>query len=100
MSLLNANQRAFVAADTGIERLIVDRATEAFDAALKGEIQQYERLMGTAVLQMNYGRPVVESDRPTAVDAVKTILLKALADERRITYPAAVKLMRKILTQT
>lgn len=92
MSLLNANQRAIVVADTQIDPLIVDRATEAFDALIKGDVDTYRVLMATAYAQMGY-MPRAQ-DRPHAVDKVKTILIRAYADELHIPFGRAARRLR------
>lgn len=98
MSLLSANQRAFIAADTKIDRLIVDRATEAFDCLIdRGAIDEYKMLMSTAIAQMNYDGPIKPKDRPTAVDVIKTILIKAYADREHISYRRAVERIKRMM---
>lgn len=91
-SLLSRQQRAIVVADTGIHELIVDRATEAFDALTqRGDVGEYQRLMGNAWAQMGFepGRPIQAKDRPTAVDKVKTIIIRAYADREQISFKTA-----------
>lgn len=98
MSLLNANQRAFVRVQTGIDPLVIDRATEAYDALIEHQdIRRYQLLMGTAIVQMGYGRPVVDEDRPTAVDKIKTILVRAYAERERMSYQDAAKRITRML---
>lgn len=98
MSLLNRHQRAIIAIDTGIDPLIIDRATEAFDAVIeRDDIETYRHLMGNAIAQMGYERPIRPQDRPTAVDVIKTILLTSYARRERISYQEAVKHLRRML---
>lgn len=97
MSVLNANQRAVIAADTQIDRLIIDRCCDAFDALVdRGDVEAYKTYMGTAIAQM--GMPVVRlEDRPTAVDKVKTIIQKAYSDQWHCTFRQANARLRRML---
>lgn len=100
MSLLNAQQRAVVVIDTGINELIVDRCVEAFDALIdRGNVDEYRRLMGDAWAQQGYepGRPIRKNDRPTALDKVKTICIRAYADRQRITFQASAERLKRML---
>lgn len=98
MSLLSAYQRSIVRTSTSIDPLIIDRVTEAFDALIDhGDIARYELLISTAIAQMGYDRPIREGDRPTAVDKVKTILIKAYADEKHISFGKAASRLRQML---
>lgn len=100
MSLLSRNQRAVIVADTRIDPLIVDRATEAFDALItRGDVDEYKRLMGNAWAQMGFDLETMPKpqDRPTAVDKIKTILIKAYADQEHISFTRAVVRLRKML---
>lgn len=95
MSLLSANQRAIIAVDTKIDRLIIDRATEAFDALIdRGDVDSYRHLMSTAYAQMGFQGPVRVQDRPTALDKIKTILIRAYADQEHIPFQRAVVRLR------
>lgn len=92
-------QRAVVVADTGIHELIVDRATEAFDALIdRGDVEEYKRLMGQAWAQQGFdvGTPVRAADRPTALDKVKTILIHAYADREHIPFQRAVVKLKRM----
>lgn len=98
MSLLSSNQRAFIAVDTQIHPLIIDRTTEAFDALIeRGDMSSYNTLMSTAIAQMGYDRPVRQEDRPTAVDVMKTILIKAYADREHISYRKSLVKIKRMM---
>lgn len=98
MTLLKSNQRAVIAADTHIDRLIIDRCVEAFDSLIdRDDLRGYMMLMGTAVAQMGYDRPVRRQDRPTAVDVIKTICLRAYADREGCSYQQAVSEIRHMM---
>jgi hypothetical protein len=89
-----------VVADTGIHELIVDRATEAMDALVeRGDVAEYRRLMGVAWAQMGFdeAHPIRPSDRPTALDKIKTILIKAYADRERISFQKAHKRLKRMV---
>lgn len=98
MTLLNRSQRAAFIASSGIDPLILDRATDAFDALIdRGDISAYRRYMSTAIEQMAYGRPVRAQDRPTAVDACKTVLIHAYADQKHISFQRAAERVKQML---
>lgn len=99
MSILNALQRAVIASDTGVERLIVDRVTEAYDALLVEDVERYQRLMATAIVQMGYVRPITPEDRPTAVDKVRTLVQRAVADKQRVGFRVATSRMQRTLDE-
>lgn len=100
MSLLNRGQRAVIVADTGIDPLIVDRATDAFDALVdRGDTEAYRQAMAHAWAQMGFGlnNPIRSSDRPTALDKIKTILIKAYADREHIDFKRAATKLKRML---
>lgn len=99
MSLLNRHQRAVICVDTGVNELIVDRCVEAFDALLRGDVDSYKQLMATAWAQMGFGpdSPIRASDRPTALDTVKTICIRAYADREHISFVRAANKLRHML---
>jgi hypothetical protein len=90
-SILNAKQRAVIAADTHIDRLLIDRVVEAYDALLADNYNTYVFKMRTAIAQMNYGRPIRPSDRPTAVDVVRVIIQRACADKWQVSFQVATR---------
>lgn len=100
MSLLSRDQRAFIVADTGIHQLIVDRATDAFDALIeRGDVEAYKQYMTHAWAQMGFGldNPIKPSDRPTALDKIKTILIHAYADREHIDFRRAAAKLKRML---
>lgn len=102
MSLLNRNQRAVVVASTSIHPLIVDRATEAMDALVeRGDVATYRTLMGVAWAQMGFdeAHPIRPSDRPTALEKVKTILIRAYADQQHISFRKAHKKLEAMIKE-
>lgn len=103
MSLLNSNQRAVVAVDTKIDRLLIDRTVEAFDALIeRDDVETCKQLLAHAWAQMGFGleHPIKASDRPTALDKIKTICIKAYADREGITFKAAAARLTKMLAGT
>jgi hypothetical protein len=100
MSLLNANQRAVIRVQTGIDPFIIDRATDAFDALIeRNDVQAFGRFMSTAWVQMGFGpqNPVTPEDRPTALDKIKTILIRAYAERERIGFQQAANRITRML---
>lgn len=98
MSILNSQQRAVIAVDTKIDRLVIDRSVEAFDALVdRGDRDEYIRLMGTAIAQMGYEGPVRAQDRPTAVDKMKTIIQHAYADLWHCSFREANRRLKERL---
>lgn len=98
MSLLSRNDRSILCAATGIDPLIIDRATDAFDSLIdRHDVGAYKRYMETAIVQQNFGRPVRAQDRPTAVDRVKVHLLRAYADREHISNAKAVERVKRML---
>jgi hypothetical protein len=83
-SLLSRDQRAFVRADTMIDRLIIDRVTDAMDHLIRENFAGYLEHMTTAVMMIGDNPP-----RPSAVDVVKTICIRAYADRKRWSYRKA-----------
>jgi hypothetical protein len=96
MSVLNKNQRAVIRADTGIDALIIDRCADAFDALVRGDVEGYKTYMGTAIAQMGMGT-IRFQDRPTAVDKIKTICIKALSDQWGCTFKQAASRLKRML---
>lgn len=97
-TLLKDSQRRIVIASSGIDRILLDRCVDAFDALVnRGDVDAYKVHMQNAIVQMNYGRPIQEKDRPTAVDKAKTILIKAYADREAINFQAAAARIKKLL---
>lgn len=100
MTLLTRHQRDVIIADTQIHELIVDRCVEAFDALIdKGDVDEYTRLMTQAWVQMGYGpgNPIKTTDRPTALDKVKTICIRAYADQKHIPYLRAAQRLKRMM---
>jgi hypothetical protein len=93
MSILNLNQRAVIRIDTGIDQLIIDRVVEAYDALLAGNLDEYKMKMGAALAQQNIPVPIPDHERPTAIDKIKTICIKAIADERHWDFKRAAKFL-------
>lgn len=91
MSILNAHQRAVIRADTGIHELIVDRVVEAYDALLRDDVEGYKRLIATALAQQGLPALIPSEERPTAVDKVKTICIRAIADQKHWSYKRTAK---------
>jgi hypothetical protein len=97
-TLLKDQQRRVILADTGIDRILLDRCCDAFDALInRGDVDAYKVNMKTAIVQMGYGRPIKEKDRPTAVDKAKTILIKAYADREHITFQQSAARIKRLL---
>lgn len=89
-SVLSRQQREVIIADTRIDRLVVDRVVDAFDALLRDDRAGYVTYMRTAIAQMGYEGPITANDRPTAVDKLKTICIHAIAREHwRCSYRQA-----------
>lgn len=82
MSILNSNQRAVIQAATSVDRLIVDRTVEAYDALLRDDVAMYRRLIATALAQTGLPIPIPKKDKPTAVDIIKTHCIRAIADQK------------------
>lgn len=98
MSILSANQRNIVRASTGVDALIIDRCCDAYDALIdRGDVDAYVTYMKTAIVQMAYDRPIQPSDRPTAVDKIKTVLIHAYADQKHISFKKAAEHLREML---
>jgi hypothetical protein len=98
MSILSPIQRDVIRADTKINALVIDRVADAFDALIsRGDVDAYTQYMKTAIVQMAYDRPIRPQDRPTAVDIVKTICIKAYADEKHISFQRAAVRLREML---
>jgi hypothetical protein len=90
MTIIARLEREIIAQHTGIDRLIVDRSVEAFDALVDHQDRStYETLMATAIAQMGYERPIRRQDHPTAVDRMKHIIIHCYARQWHITYPRA-----------
>lgn len=74
------------------------RVVEAYDALLIGNITEYKMKMATAIVQMGYGRDIRPSDRPTAVDVIRTIVQQAVADMWLTTFQIATAKLQRMLT--
>ncbi len=98
MSVLNRNQRAVVVASSGIDPILVDRVVEAYDALLRDDIKTYQHLMHTAIVQMNFGREIKSSDRPTAVDKARVICQRAIADKWQCSFQEATRRLQERLS--
>lgn len=97
MSVLNRQQRAVVSADTHIDPLIIDRVCDAFDALIqRGDVEAYKRFMMTAMAQQGLPIPTPPEERPTAVDKVKTICIRAYSDTEHISFKRAVARLREM----
>lgn len=84
-------------ADTGIDAILIDRVCDAFDALIDHQdVEGYKRHMMTAYAQQGLQPPIPDSERPTAMDKVKTICIKAYSDRRRISYQAAIRELRRM----
>jgi hypothetical protein len=97
MSILNDQQRAVVRADTGIDPIIIDRCCDAFDALERDDVEAYVRYMRTAITQMGFEKQIPNSERPTAVDKIKTICIRAAADKRGWPYRRMAAYFRRQL---
>jgi hypothetical protein len=99
MSILNSHQRAVIRADTGIDPLVIDRVVEAYDKLLADDNFGYRHTMGTAIAQLGLPIPIPEKERPTAVDKVKTIVIKAIADERHWDFKRTAAWLQEAATK-
>ena len=97
MSILNRHQRAVISTDTKIDPILVDRVVEAYDALLRDDIKTYQHLMHTAIVQMNFGREIKMSDRPTAVDKARVICQRAIADKWQCSFQDATRRLQERL---
>ena len=100
MTLISSDRRAIIAMQTGIDRLIVDRATEAFDALTqRGDVGEYRQKMADAWAQMGFDatHPVRDEDRPTALDRMKLMLVAIYAREEHISPAAAAVRLKRML---
>ncbi len=95
MSILSRHQRAVIAADTKIDPLIIDRVAEAYDALLRDDIVTYRHLMATAMAQLGFSPK--RRDRPTAVDKVRVICQRAIADRWCCSPQEATRRMQERL---
>lgn len=99
MSILSAHQRAVIRVDTGIHPLIIDRCVGAYDALVVEDVERYQLLMATAIAQMGFDRPITARDRPTAVDKIRTICQRAVADSWGVSFPRATARMQRTLDE-
>lgn len=99
MTILSTSQREFIAADTHIHPLIIQRCVDAFDLLLRGDREGYITHMETAIALLGYEGPVPERDRPTAVDVMKTILIRAYADQRLCSFKTAHHRLTRMLEE-
>lgn len=83
MSVLNRQQRQVIRADTMIDPLLIDRVADAYDCLMRDDIEGYKHQMLVAGIQQG---PVNEQDRPTAIDKVKTICIRSIAQQKRWSY--------------
>jgi len=97
VSILSSLQRQVIHADTHIDPLIIDRCCDAFDALLRDDVEAYVTYMGAAIAQLGYDGPIPMSDRPTAVDKMKTILQRACADQWGCTFLQANARLKRML---
>lgn len=94
MSVLSKDQRSLVQVDTHIDPFIVDRVCDAFDALLRGDREGYMRNMSIAVAQLGMPVPIPASERPTAVDRMKFIVIGVIARQWRCNYGMAIDLLK------
>lgn len=95
MSIFNAQQRAVIRADTLIDPLVIDRVVEAYDRLLADDRAGYIYTMATALAQQNLPFPIPAKERPTAVDKVKTICIKRIADLRGWSFQRTAKYLKE-----
>lgn len=97
MSVLNAGQRQVIRADTGIDKILIDRVCDAYDCLLKDDVDGYKFNMIQAFAQQGIDPPIRKEDRPTAMDKIKTICIKAISDEWRCSFRSArLRLERRL----
>jgi hypothetical protein len=96
-SVLSANQRAMVRVDTGIDLFIIDRVCDAFDCLERDNIEGYKAQMMNAMVQLGLPSPIPESEKPTAVDKMKTICIRAAADRRGWSFQRMATYFRRQL---
>lgn len=99
MTLLSTNQREFIAVDTKINTMVIQRCVDAFDCLLRDDRDGYVTHMGTAIALLGYEGSIPASDRPTAVDKMKTILTRAYADQKKISFKQAHHRLTKMLEE-
>jgi hypothetical protein len=88
-----------IAVDTNIDRIIIDRVAEAYDALLRNDISLYQSKMAEAIVRMNYGRAIRKSDRPTAVDKVRTICQKSISDMWGWSFQKTTARLQRMLSE-
>jgi hypothetical protein len=80
-----------------IAPLIIDRCADAFDCLLRDDKIGYMTHMGTAITMLGYPGNIPDSDRPTAVDKVKTICIHSCADKWHCSFKQAQKRLTEML---
>lgn len=90
MSVLTNTQRQVVRADTGVDPILIDRVADAYERLLKDDVEGYKQHMANALAQQNIPVNQLDNERrtngATAVDIIKTICIKSIADERHWSF--------------
>lgn len=81
IKVLSRDQRNIVRSDTGINAFIIDRVADAYECLLRDDRAGYKQNMGNALAQLDLPIPIPQSERPTALDKVKTICIRSIADQ-------------------
>jgi hypothetical protein len=96
LSILSSDQRAVIRVSTGIDQLVIDRVVEAYDALLADNREAYMTLMATAMAQADcMPGQVKQRDRPTAIDKMKTICIRRIADMRHWSFKRTAKYLEE-----
>lgn len=91
--VLSRSQREFIRADTMINRVVIDRVADAFDHLLRDDREGYVEHMTTAVMLVG------DAPKPTAVDILKTICIRACADRWRVSFSVAHRRLTRALEE-
>lgn len=90
--ILSKSQREFVRAGTLIDQTIIDRCVRAFEMLVDhDDIENYKaEMMAVAIM-------VGDAPKPTAMDVMKTIIIRAYADHWRCSFRAAHRRLQRML---
>lgn len=90
---LSRSQKDFVRADTSIDAEIIDRVVHGFELLVDhDDLEGYKRELMSAAFIIGTGAP-----KPTAVDVVMTICIRAYADRWHCSHGAARRRLQRML---
>lgn len=89
-SILDATERAIVRNATMLDQHLIDKATEAFDALLRGDREGYQKNMMLAYSYAGEDTPKL-GQTPPAITTIKAILVRKIAEKNRWTFERASK---------